>query len=314
MSAKGGPAVATRSTSSFALPRSPSFSPSSFRSREFRRRRRPGQFQRTIAPRRGVREGGGGGGEYINSKAFEALREVQKLQQQGRGKEEEEGGEEEEEAWEKAKTKKTRKPKNPFEAPRKPASTTSSSSSSSSSKTFSFVKKSVDVSSLPSLRDADVVLRRFDDEQRKRLSSSPSSSSSSSSPSSSSSSSSMVVRTSSTCAERSLCNAVRTLSYNAESIMFGICAETGREGIDALKVWTEELNLPRGKLHGLDTDGVPKPIPEEAVFIKYNSLSGDAFCSEYHGEFRGVLFTPVLNDGVFRQFGYLDLSLFGENE
>jgi hypothetical protein len=96
--------------------------------------------------------------------------------------------------------------------------------------------------------------------------------------------------------------------------MFGICAETGREGIDALKVWTEELNLPRGKLHGLDTDGVPKPIPEEAVFIKYNSLSGDAFCSEYHGEFRGVLFTPVLNDGVFRQFGYLDLSLFGENE
>ena len=57
----------------------------------------------------------------------------------------------------------------------------------------------------------------------------------------------------------------------------------------------------------------PKPIPSEAVFIKYNSLSGDAFCSEYHGEFRGVLFSPVLNDGVFRQFGYLDLSLFDDN-
>jgi len=226
-------------------------------------------------------EGGGRGGGFRNSKAFEALREAQKLREVVKEEEEEE----------KKKTKK--KPKNPFEETtrRKP----STSSSSSSSKTFSFVKKSVDVSKLPSLRDADVVLRRFDDEQRKRVSSSSS------------------TTTTTTCAERSLGNAVRTLSYNSETVMFGICAQTGREGIDALKIWTEELNLPKGKLHGLDTDGIPKPIPSEAVFIKYNSLSGDAFCSEYHGEFRGVLFTPVLNDGVFRQFGYLDLSLFDDN-
>ena len=228
-------------------------------------------------------EGGGGrGGGFRNSKAFEALREAQKLREVVKEEEEEE----------KKKTKK--KPKNPFEETtrRKPST---SSSSSSSSKTFSFVKKSVDVSKLPSLRDADVVLRRFDDEQRKRVSSSSS------------------TTTTTTCAERSLGNAVRTLSYNSETVMFGICAQTGREGIDALKIWTEELNLPKGKLHGLDMDGIPKPIPSEAVFIKYNSLSGDAFCSEYHGEFRGVLFTPVLNDGVFRQFGYLDLSLFDDN-
>ena len=226
-------------------------------------------------------EGGRGGG-FRNSKAFEALREAQKLREVVKEEEEEE------------KKKTNKKPKNPFEETtrRKP-----STSSSSSSKTFSFVKKSVDVSKLPSLRDADVVLRRFDDEQRKRVSSSSSSS----------------TTTTMTCAERSLGNAVRTLSYNSETVMFGICAQTGREGIDALKIWTEELNLPKGKLHGLDTDGIPKPIPSEAVFIKYNSLSGDAFCSEYHGEFRGVLFTPVLNDGVFRQFGYLDLSLFDDN-
>jgi hypothetical protein len=232
----------------------------------------------------GEEEGGGRGGGFRNSKAFEALREAQKLREVVKEEEEEE----------KKKTKK--KPKNPFEETtrRKPST---SSSSSSSSKTFSFVKKSVDVSKLPSLRDADVVLRRFDDEQRKRVSSSSSSS----------------TTTTTTCAERSLGNAVRTLSYNSETVMFGICAQTGREGIDALKIWTEELNLPKGKLHGLDTDGIPKPIPSEAVFIKYNSLSGDAFCSEYHGEFRGVLFTPVLNDGVFRQFGYLDLSLFDDN-
>ena len=230
----------------------------------------------------GEEEGGGRGGGFRNSKAFEALREAQKLREVVKEEEEEE----------KKKTKK--KPKNPFEETtlRKPST---SSSSSSSSKTSSFVKKSVDVSKLPSLRDADVVLRRFDDEQRKRVSSSSS------------------TTTTTTCAERSLGNAVRTLSYNSETVMFGICAQTGREGIDALKIWTEELNLPKGKLHGLDTDGIPKPIPSEAVFIKYNSLSGDAFCSEYHGEFRGVLFTPILNDGVFRQFGYLDLSLFDDN-
>lgn len=249
-----------------------------------RRRRQSLPFAAVVsddATSPGEEGGGGRGGGFRNSKAFEALREAQKLREVVKEEEEEE----------KKKTKK--KPKNPFEETtrRKP----STSSSSSSSKTFSFVKKSVDVSKLPSLRDADVVLRRFDDEQRKRVSSSSS------------------TTTTTTCAERSLGNAVRTLSYNSETVMFGICAQTGREGIDALKIWTEELNLPKGKLHGLDTDGIPKPIPSEAVFIKYNSLSGDAFCSEYHGEFRGVLFTPVLNDGVFRQFGYLDLSLFDDN-
>ena len=251
-----------------------------------RRRRQSLPFAAVVsddATSPGEEGGGGRGGGFRNSKAFEALREAQKLREVVKEEEEEE----------KKKTKK--KPKNPFEETTRRKPSTSSSSSSSSSKTFSFVKMSVDVSKLPSLRDADVVLRRFDDEQRKRVSSSSS------------------TTTTTTCAERSLGNAVRTLSYNSETVMFGICAQTGREGIDALKIWTEELNLPKGKLHGLDTDGIPKPIPSEAVFIKYNSLSGDAFCSEYHGEFRGVLFTPVLNDGVFRQFGYLDLSLFDDN-
>jgi len=251
-----------------------------------RRRRQSLPFAAVVsddATSPGEEGGGGRGGGFRNSKAFEALREAQKLREVVKEEEEEE----------KKKTKK--KPKNPFEETTRRKPSTSSSSSSSSSKTFSFVKMSVDVSKLPSLRDADVVLRRFDDEQRKCVSSSSS------------------TTTTTTCAERSLGNAVRTLSYNSETVMFGICAQTGREGIDALKIWTEELNLPKGKLHGLDTDGIPKPIPSEAVFIKYNSLSGDAFCSEYHGEFRGVLFTPVLNDGVFRQFGYLDLSLFDDN-
>ena len=46
------------------------------------------------------------------------------------------------------------------------------------------------------------------------------------------------------------------------------------------------------------------------MFIKYNSASGDAFASGYGGEARGVLFTPGLPDGAFRQYGYLPLGLF----
>ena len=49
-----------------------------------------------------------------------------------------------------------------------------------------------------------------------------------------------------------------------------------------------------------------------SVFIKYNSTSGDAYLSEYGGDARGVLFTPQLPDGLFRQFGYLPERLFGE--
>jgi len=41
----------------------------------------------------------------------------------------------------------------------------------------------------------------------------------------------------------------------------------------------------------------------------YNSDSGDAFLSGYGGEYRGVLFTPELGDGAFRQYGYLPLNL-----
>ena len=37
------------------------------------------------------------------------------------------------------------------------------------------------------------------------------------------------------------------------------------------------------------------------MFIKYNSVSGDAFASGYGGDARGVLFTPGLPDGAFRR-------------
>ncbi|ABO98549.1 predicted protein [Ostreococcus lucimarinus CCE9901] len=91
--------------------------------------------------------------------------------------------------------------------------------------------------------------------------------------------------------------------------MLGICAASAEEGLAALKTWTAELGLPKGKLHGMDKDGIPVDPPKGAVFIKYNSLSGDAYISGYGGTFRGVLFTPELDDGAFRQYGYLPLDV-----
>ena len=118
--------------------------------------------------------------------------------------------------------------------------------------------------------------------------------------------------------------------------MLGICAPDAAGAVAALKAWTSALGLPRRLLHGMDTAGVPVPMEGcvavacmlrclrlftraafpysralfRAVFIKYNSASGDAFASPYGGDARGVLFTPGLPDGAFRQYGYLPLRLF----
>jgi len=101
------------------------------------------------------------------------------------------------------------------------------------------------------------------------------------------------------------------LAAEASHIMMGICASNQAQGLQALKGWTRDLGLPKGKLHGMDQVGKPVNIPG-AVFIKYNSTSGDAFISGYAGEYRGVLYTPQLVDGVFRQYGYLPLNLLEE--
>ena len=52
--------------------------------------------------------------------------------------------------------------------------------------------------------------------------------------------------------------------------MLGICASSAAEGLATLKAWVNELQLPRGLLHGMDKDGVPLEL-EGGVYIKYNS-------------------------------------------
>eukprot|EP00976_Prorocentrum_cordatum_P093423 1189354-Prorocentrum_minimum.AAC.7 len=110
------------------------------------------------------------------------------------------------------------------------------------------------------------------------------------------------------CTNPPLKAATLALAANASHVMAGVCASDQQSGLRALKSWTAALGLPKGRLHGMDLNGKPITIPG-AVYIKYNSASGDAVISGYAGEYRGVLFTPQLPDGEFRQYGYLPLGL-----
>jgi len=80
------------------------------------------------------------------------------------------------------------------------------------------------------------------------------------------------------------------------------------------KAWVSALELPRGLLYNADTEGVPRDLAGFGpVYIKYNSASGAAHLGRCPGQFRGVLFTPDLMDGVFRQYGFLPLDLLDEH-
>lgn len=129
----------------------------------------------------------------------------------------------------------------------------------------------------------------------------------------------------------SLAEAVKILSGAAIShqgldqasvgrVMLGICAQDAIEGVNTLKAWVTCLDLPKGPIHGMDIDGVPIDMSNfGAVYIKYNSLSsaqdpqGSAQLSGYKGDVRGVYFSPMLPDGIFRQYAVLPLDLFASD-
>ena len=121
----------------------------------------------------------------------------------------------------------------------------------------------------------------------------------------------------------------RTQDSTQGRVMLGICADDAAEGIQSLKSWVTNLQLPRGLLHGMDEDGVPVEM-EGAVYIKYNSggsytftdirksglgfealwAPGDALIEPYtDGSVRGVYFQVELSDNMFRQY-LLPLDIF----
>eukprot|EP00468_Gymnochlora_sp_CCMP2014_P001894 CAMPEP_0167742080 /NCGR_PEP_ID=MMETSP0110_2-20121227/1221_1 /TAXON_ID=629695 /ORGANISM="Gymnochlora sp., Strain CCMP2014" /LENGTH=245 /DNA_ID=CAMNT_0007626219 /DNA_START=198 /DNA_END=935 /DNA_ORIENTATION=- len=108
-----------------------------------------------------------------------------------------------------------------------------------------------------------------------------------------------------------LWDSISSLAKDANSIVVGICAESADEGVKELKGLVENLSQKKGRLHGMDDDGVAKDMSDFGpVYIRYVSGSGDAFLSGYDGLYRGIYFTPSLPDGEFRQYGVLPLGLW----
>jgi len=113
--------------------------------------------------------------------------------------------------------------------------------------------------------------------------------------------------------------AITELAAHSQRVMLGICAHDPGSGVAELKSWVEGLGLPRGKLHGMDRDGIPLDMTDFGpCYIKYNSLptgngdpAGTALLSGYGGDFRGVYFSPDLGDDAFDQYGVIPLGLFG---
>ncbi|GMI18790.1 hypothetical protein TrLO_g13324 [Triparma laevis f. longispina] len=128
---------------------------------------------------------------------------------------------------------------------------------------------------------------------------------------------------------------VTYLSNLSTRTQLGICSNTPQEGINTLKRWTEELELRKGLLIGLDENGVAVDTRKwSGIYIKYStggaatfsqlrSLNrgflglhkpGDALCESYDGEWRGVYFSVELEgleDG-WRQWGVLPEGLFDD--
>eukprot|EP00466_Bigelowiella_natans_P010325 jgi/Bigna1/36045/e_gw1.12.234.1 len=92
-------------------------------------------------------------------------------------------------------------------------------------------------------------------------------------------------------------------------MVVGFCAENASAGVNELKGWVSTLSLKRGRLHGMDIDGMPRDMSDFGpVYIRYVSSSGDAYLSGYDGNYRGAYFTPQLPDGEFRQYGVLPIG------
>ncbi|NJO78050.1 MAG: DUF1824 family protein [Cyanobacteria bacterium RM1_2_2] len=85
--------------------------------------------------------------------------------------------------------------------------------------------------------------------------------------------------------------------------IFGICADTLTQGIQALESYATALNY---------APTLDLPTIEEAVYIKFNPKSGLCYASLYSGNHRGVLVScqSATEAGINEMFGHLPLDLF----
>lgn len=97
-------------------------------------------------------------------------------------------------------------------------------------------------------------------------------------------------------------------SAQPQGMLMGILSSDVRLGVRALRDYCQALGLPF-KLPESRVPGCPAlPAIAGSVFIKYNSLSGLCYATQYEGSFRGVLVQLGM-----QQIGHLPLGLMDED-
>ncbi len=103
--------------------------------------------------------------------------------------------------------------------------------------------------------------------------------------------------------KRSVQQAVLQLVQNSDNQILGILANSFDQALRSLQAYTKALG------HQPPTEIEPCA---DAVYLKFNPLSGLCYASPYTGEHRGVLisFQSDDADGVNEMCGHLPLDLF----
>ena len=110
-------------------------------------------------------------------------------------------------------------------------------------------------------------------------------------------------------------NSAVIVAKHSNEVILGIMAENYDRAIITLQDWVPKLGLKKGILRTVDDNNEVVDISSfsstQSVYVKFNSTDGgDAYMKSYDGLNRGVIFQPILEDGEFRQYGDLPLSLF----
>ena len=108
--------------------------------------------------------------------------------------------------------------------------------------------------------------------------------------------------------------ATQVVASAAVEVTLGIKADSGVRALDVLKRWVEGLSLVKGVLRAVDENNIEVGLErwdDVPVYIKYNSTEGgDAYMKPYEGGYGGIIFQPKLEDGEFRQYGDIPLSVY----
>lgn len=85
--------------------------------------------------------------------------------------------------------------------------------------------------------------------------------------------------------------------------IFGVCADTQEEGLQALKSYAQAL--------GYEINP-PVEITDGPVYLKFNPNNRSFYCEQYTGTYRGVLvsYYSDFSDGYSNTHGHFPLDLF----